>query len=44
MDHVHVINQVIDKSAEYYQPLYTAFIDCEKAFYLVDTSIHGDIR
>ena len=32
MDHIHVINQVIEKSAEYNQPLYMAFIDYEKAF------------
>lgn len=44
MNNIHVMNHVIDKYAEYNQPLYTAFIDCEKAFDLVDTSIHGDIR
>ncbi|MCJ3109057.1 reverse transcriptase family protein, partial [Klebsiella pneumoniae] len=31
-DHVHTINQVIEKSAEYNRPLYMAFIDYEKAF------------
>ena len=32
MDHIHVINQVIEKSAEYNQPFYMYFIDYEKAF------------
>ena len=38
MDHIHVINQVIEKSAEYNQPLYMAFIDYEKAFDSVEIS------
>ena len=32
MDHILVINHVIEKSAEYNQPLYTGFIDYENAF------------
>ena len=38
MDHIHTINQVIEKCAEYNQPLYIAFIDYEKAFDSVETS------
>lgn len=35
--HDHVINQVIEKSAEYNKPIYVAFIDYEKAFDSVST-------
>ena len=38
MDHIHTISQVIEKCAEYNQPLYIAFIDYEKAFDSVETS------
>ncbi|MCJ3464047.1 reverse transcriptase family protein, partial [Klebsiella pneumoniae] len=38
VDHIHTINQVIEKCAEYNQPLYIAFIDYEKEFDSVDTS------
>lgn len=39
MDHIHVVNQVIKKSAEYTKPLYMAFIDDEKAFDSVHTAV-----
>lgn len=38
MDHIHVVNQIIEKSAEYNKPLYMAFIDYEKAFDSVETA------
>ncbi len=37
-DHIHVINQIIEKSAEYNLPLCMAFIDYEKAFDSVKTA------
>uniref|UniRef100_A0A6G5AC50 Putative endonuclease-reverse transcriptase n=1 Tax=Rhipicephalus microplus TaxID=6941 RepID=A0A6G5AC50_RHIMP len=38
IDHIHTINQVIEKCSEYNQPLYIAFIDYEKAFDSVEIS------
>ena len=38
MDHIHVINQLIEKSNEYHKPLCMLFIDYEKAFDTVETS------
>ncbi|WP_265430092.1 RNA-directed DNA polymerase, partial [Klebsiella pneumoniae] len=38
LDHIHTINQVIEKSAEYTKPLYMVFIDYEKAFDSVSTA------
>ena len=38
IDHIHTINQVIEECTEYNQPLYIAFIDCEKAFDSVEIS------
>ena len=38
IDHIHTINQVIEKCAEYNQPLYIAFIDYENAFDSAETS------
>lgn len=38
MDHIHVVNQVIEKSAEDTKPLDIAFIDCEKACNSVATA------
>lgn len=32
IDHIHVINQIIEKSAEYNKPFYMSFIDNKKAF------------
>ena len=31
-DHLQVLNQLIEKSNEYKEPLYIAFVDYEKAF------------
>jgi endonuclease/exonuclease/phosphatase family metal-dependent hydrolase len=39
-DHLQVLNQVIEKSNEYKEPLYIAFVDYEKAF---DSVEHEDI-
>lgn len=37
-DHIHTINQVIQKWVDYTQPLYVDFIDCEKTFDSLETS------
>ena len=39
-DHLQVLNQLIEKSNEYKEPLYIAFVDYEKAF---DSVEHEDI-
>lgn len=38
MDHAHVVNQVIEKCAEYTKPLRMAVIDYEKVFDSVHTT------
>lgn len=38
MEHIHVINQVIEKCAEYNKPLYIIFTGYEKAFDSVNTT------
>ena len=38
MDHIHTVNQVIEKTNEYRTPLCLAFIDYEKAFDSIETS------
>ncbi len=38
IDHIHVINQIVEKSAQYSLPLCMAFIDYEKAFDSVKSS------
>ena len=44
-DHIQVINQVMEKTAEYRKPLCMAFIDYEKAFDSVRISaVMGAIR
>ena len=40
MDHIHVMNQMIEKSQEYNLPLYIAWVDYEKAF---DSVQHEDL-
>ncbi|KAK6741639.1 hypothetical protein RB195_009483 [Necator americanus] len=45
LDHIHVINQLVEKSLEYNFPLYIAFVDYSKAFDSVEhnmiwTSLH----
>ena len=37
-DHIHTINQLIEKCAEYQKPLCLAFVDYEKAFDSVETN------
>ena len=32
IDHLHTMNQLIEKTSEYNMPLYLAFVDYEKAF------------
>jgi len=32
VDHIHALNQIIEKCNEYSTPLYMAFIDFKKAF------------
>ncbi len=32
MDHLHVMNQIVEKSEEYDLTIYLAFVDFEKAF------------
>ena len=36
-DHIHAINQLKEKSREYYIPLCVAYVDYEKAFDYVQT-------
>lgn len=36
IDHIHAVNQVIEKTNEYRKPLCMVFIDYEKAFYSVE--------
>lgn len=38
MHHIHVVNQIIEKSAEYNGLLYMAFIDYKKVFDSVETA------
>ena len=40
MDHIHVLNQLIEKSQECNLPLYMAWVDYEMAF---DSVQHGDL-
>lgn len=40
IDHIHSIEQIIEKYNEYQRPLYVAFIDYQKAF---DTILHSSI-
>ncbi|EYC04314.1 hypothetical protein Y032_0088g2137 [Ancylostoma ceylanicum] len=38
IDHLHAINELIERCSEYRMPLYIAFIDYEKAFDTVETN------
>lgn len=39
MDHIYVVDQVVEKFAEYTKPISMAFIDYEKAFDSVLTAV-----
>uniref|UniRef100_A0A914XEP0 Reverse transcriptase domain-containing protein n=1 Tax=Plectus sambesii TaxID=2011161 RepID=A0A914XEP0_9BILA len=36
IDHIHVVNELVQKVMEYHLPLYMAFVDYKKAFDLVE--------